>query len=106
MSGLMELTDKTFDGQIAGGVTIVDFWAPWCGPCRMQTPILETLAPKVQGRAVIAKVNVDDFPDLAARFSVRGIPTLILFKAGKPVQQMVGVQREDALLRAVESAAG
>ncbi|MBP7829577.1 MAG: thioredoxin [Kiritimatiellae bacterium] len=102
----MELTDKTFDGQVAGGVTIVDFWAPWCGPCRMQTPILEALAPKVQGRAVIAKVNVDDFPDLAARFSVRGIPTLILFKAGQPVQQMVGVQREDALLRAVESAAG
>ena len=106
MSGLMELTDKTFDTQIANGVTLVDFWAPWCGPCRLQTPILESLAGKVGGKAAIAKVNVDDFPDLAARFNVRGIPTLILFKAGKAAQQFVGVQKEDVLSRAIETAAG
>ncbi|MBU1693596.1 MAG: thioredoxin [Verrucomicrobia bacterium] len=106
MSTLMELTDKSFDAQIAQGVTLVDFWAPWCGPCRIQTPILEALAGKIGGKAAIAKINVDDFPDIAARFNVRGIPTLILFKAGQAAQQFVGVQKEDVLARAIESAAG
>lgn len=104
--GIVDLTQETFDAQIGQGITLVDFWAPWCGPCRTQTPILEGLAPKVAGRVVIAKVNVDEWPDLAARFNVRGIPTLILFKDGKPVQQFVGVQREPVLSQAIESAAG
>lgn len=104
--GMVDLTQETFDARIAQGITLVDFWAPWCGPCRLQTPILESLAEKTAGKAVIAKVNVDDYPDLAARFNVRGIPTLILFKAGQPVQQFVGVQKETVLSQAIDAATG
>ena len=104
--GLVDLTGANFDQQIAKGVTIVDFWAPWCGPCKMQTPILEKLAPKVAGRATIAKVNVDDHPDLAARFSVMSIPTILVFKDGQMVRQFVAVQQEAKLMAAIEEAEG
>jgi thioredoxin 1 len=98
---LVELDDRTFDAQIATGTVLVDFWAPWCGPCRMQTPILERVAARVGQRAVIAKVNVDDSPNVAARFGVMSIPTLIVFKNGAPVQQFVGVQNEETLVQSL-----
>jgi thioredoxin 1 len=101
---LVELTVADFDGQVKAGVTLVDFWAPWCGPCRMQAPILDKLAPKVAGKATIAKVNVDEAPEIAARYGVRSIPTLILFKDGQVVQQFVGVQPEAKLAAALETA--
>lgn len=107
MSGaLMDLNEAGFDAQIAKGVTIVDFWAPWCGPCKMQTPILEKLAPKVAGRAVITKVNVDENPNLAMRYNVMSIPTILVFKDGQLSKQFVAVQQEAKLLAAIEEAEG
>jgi thioredoxin 1 len=93
-----ELTADNFNETIASGTVLVDFWAPWCGPCKMQTPILEKVAPQVEGKAVIAKVNVDEHAPLAAQFGVRSIPTLILFKNGEKVRDFIGVQQEAALL--------
>ena len=93
-----ELTTGNFNETIASGTVLVDFWAPWCGPCKMQTPILEKVAPQVEGKAVIAKVNVDEHAPLAAQFGVRSIPTLILFKDGEKVRDFIGVQQEAALL--------
>ncbi len=99
-----ELNDSDFDGAVGKGVILVDFWAPWCGPCRMQSPIIEQVAGKVAGRARVAKVNVDEAPQTASRFGIRSIPTLIVFKEGKPVQTFVGVQQDSALVSAIESA--
>jgi thioredoxin 1 len=95
---LKELTADTFNDTIASGTVLVDFWAPWCGPCKLQTPILEKVADKIGDKAVIAKVNVDESPALAAQFGVRSIPTLILFKDGQKVRDFIGVQQEAALV--------
>lgn len=101
--GIVDLNKNSFKEILSKGLTLVDFWAPWCGPCHMQTPVLEQLAQTMDGKATIAKVNVDEEPELAAQFSIRSIPSLILFKDGKPVQQMIGVQPESVLLEALES---
>ncbi len=98
---IKELTVDNFNEAIASGTVLVDFWAPWCGPCKMQTPILEKVAPQVEGKAVIAKVNVDEHAPLAAQFGVRSIPTLMLFKDGEKVQDFIGVQQEAALVEAL-----
>jgi thioredoxin 1 len=100
----VELNKTTFHQTIASGVTLVDFWAPWCGPCQMQIPILGKVAEMIGNRATIAKVNVDESPAPAAEYGVRGIPTLILFKNGKEIQRFVGVQQEKQLLSAIEAA--
>ncbi len=91
------LNEQNFNEEIASGVTLVDFWAEWCGPCQIMLPILEELSTKMKGKAKIAKVNVDENPSLAAQFRVMSIPTLIVFKDGQPVEQMVGVQQADQL---------
>ncbi|XEC95288.1 thioredoxin [Paenibacillus tarimensis] len=91
------LTKDNFGKSIESGVSVVDFWAPWCGPCKMQLPIVEELATELEGQAVIGKVNVDEEPELASQFGVMSIPTLILFKDGQPVDKMVGLQSKDAL---------
>jgi thioredoxin 1 len=95
---LKDLNADNFNATIASGTVLVDFWAPWCGPCKMQTPILEKVADKIGDKAVIAKVNVDEAPTLAAQFGVRSIPTLILFKDGQKVKDFIGVQQEAALV--------
>lgn len=91
------LTKENFKQTIENGVSLVDFWAPWCGPCKMQLPIVEELGAELAGQATIAKINVDDQPELAAQFGVMSIPTLIIFKDGQPVDKMVGLQSKDNL---------
>jgi thioredoxin 1 len=99
------LTDDDFQGAIQSGVALVDFWAPWCGPCQQQGPIVEAVAGKVSGKATVAKLNVDENPKTAQDFGVMSIPTLVLFKDGAEVNRFVGLQTEDALVGAIESAA-
>ena len=97
-----ELDGSTFAETIANGTTLVDFWAPWCGPCKMQLPTLEEVADEIGEGATIAKVNVDDEPALAAQFGIRSIPALIIFKDGEISEQFVGVQGKDTLLSAIK----
>ena len=94
------ITDENFETEVlkADKPIIVDFWAEWCGPCKMIAPILEELAVEQDGVFKIAKVNVDDAPGLAQRFEVMSIPTLILFKNGEPTKRVVGAKGKDALL--------
>ncbi len=101
-----ELKDDGFDAAVKQGVALVDFWAPWCGPCRMQGPIIEQLASEIGDKALVAKVNVDEAPATAARFSVRSIPTLVVLKDGEPFKTFVGVQQAESLTEAVNSALG
>lgn len=96
-----ELTTDNFNETIASGTVLVDFWAPWCGPCKMQTPILDKVAEAIGDKAVVAKVNVDENAPLAAEYGVRSIPTLLVFKGGKKVQDFVGVQQENTLVDAL-----
>jgi len=104
MSSLMELTSSNFDETIKNGVVLIDFWAPWCGPCLMQTPILEKIAEALGEKVTIAKVNVDEAQDIAANYGIQSIPTLILFKDGSVVQKMIGVQNESSLTSMIENA--
>lgn len=95
------LTSQNFETAIKKGVTLVDFWAPWCAPCRMQGPILENVASKIGEKASITKVNVDENPELAVQYGVSGIPSLKIFKSGKMVKSFTGVQRENILVSAI-----
>ena len=92
MSKEIILTDNEFDKTVAGSAlpVLVDFWAPWCGPCRFVGPILSEIAEEQGDRLVVGKLNVDDNPQTARRYGITGIPTLILFKEGKPVKRIVG----------------
>jgi thioredoxin 1 len=94
------LTDATFDEEIgaADEAVVVDFWAEWCGPCKMISPILEELASEHAGKLRVAKLNVDENPDTARRFDVMSIPTLIVFRDGAPAKRMVGAKGKGQLL--------
>jgi len=90
---VQHFTSETFEQAIAGDlVVLVDFWAPWCGPCRMIAPVIEEIAAEFDGRAVVGKVDVDEEPGLAQRFGVMSIPTLIVLKGGKVAEQAVGAR--------------
>jgi thioredoxin 1 len=95
MGKYVELTSENFEETVANGVTLVDFWAPWCGPCRMIAPVIEELAEEYDGKATIAKVNTDEQQELAVKFGIRSIPTILFFKDGEVVDQMVGAASKD-----------
>lgn len=102
---VLHLTQQNFQDTIeAGGVVLVDFWAAWCGPCRMIAPVIEDVAAQVEGRARVGKVNVDEEEELSRQFNIMSIPTLIVFKDGEAVDKMVGVPQnaKDALVRLIE----
>jgi thioredoxin len=98
------LGKDNFNDTIANGVTLVDFWAEWCGPCRMQLPILEEVSEEIGEKATVGKINVDHELELAQRFGVQSIPTLILFKDGEIVDTMVGVQAKETLVDKINNA--
>ena len=89
-------TESNFKDETASGVALVDFWAPWCGPCRMVGPIIEELSGDYQGKIKVGKLNVDDNPRTAMSFRVMSIPTVILFKDGQPVETLVGAMPKSA----------
>ncbi len=98
------LGKDNFNDTIANGVTLVDFWAEWCGPCRMQLPILEEVSEEIGEKATVGKINVDHELELAQRFGVQSIPTLILFKDGEIIDKMVGVQAKETLVDKINNA--
>ena len=96
MGKYIELTSDNVDATIKEGVVLVDFWAPWCGPCRMIAPVIEELAEDFDGKAKICKVNTDEQQELGIKYGVRSIPTIIFFKDGEQVDQMVGAASKQA----------
>lgn len=99
---LQDFTDQNFDSEVLGSdtPTLVDFWAEWCAPCKMIAPTVEALAKEYSGKLKVGKMNIDDNPSTPTKFGIRGIPTLLLFKGGDVVEQVVGV-RSKADLKAV-----
>ena len=95
-------TDSNFDQEIGSGVVLVDFWAEWCGPCRRLAPTVDALAGEFDGRATVAKLNVDENPGVPGRFMIRGIPTLLLFKDGALAETLVGLAAKEDIARLIE----
>lgn len=108
MSKVTEVTGATFDQEVlqAERPVIVDFWAPWCGPCRMMAPVFDELASEYGDKVKFAKLNVDESPDIAQRYGVMSIPTLIVFRGGEPEQQHVGFRGKPHLEQVVQGLAG
>ncbi len=104
MSKVKHLDENNFESETSNGVALVDFWAPWCGPCRMLGPVLDQIADEIGDKATIAKVDVDSAQSLAIKFSVRSIPAIFVLKDGKVVQQFIGVQDKKTLVAAIEAA--
>lgn len=105
---MADITDRTFEQEVLKSQlpTLVDFWAPWCAPCRIVSPVVEELGEEYEGKAKVVKLNVDDNPDTASRYNVMSIPTLIIFKNGQPVKTIIGAQPKENIRRAIDEAIG
>ena len=103
MGKYIELGASNFDETVKEGVSVVDFWAPWCGPCRMIAPVIEELAEEFEGKAKICKVNTDEEQDIAVRFGIRSIPTIMFFKDGEVVDVMIGAASKQAFAEKINS---
>jgi len=99
---IVTLTKANFDHQVKNGVVLVDFWAGWCMPCKMLAPIINEVAEEVNGSAKIGKLNVEEQREIAAKYSVRSIPTILLLKNGKEVNRFVGVKTKDFLIKQIQ----
>ena len=97
MGKYIELNQNSMEETIKEGVSLVDFWAPWCGPCRMIAPVIDQLAIEFEGKAKICKVNTEEEPELTAQYQVRSIPTILFFKDGKIVEQLIGATNKATL---------
>ena len=95
-------TDSNFDEETKAGVVLVDFWAEWCGPCRRLAPTVDALASDFEGRATVAKLNVDENPNVPGRFAIRGIPTLLIFKEGQLAETIVGLAAKEDIAKMIE----
>ena len=102
-ANVITLTGANFDAEVKKGAVLVDFWAPWCGPCRMLGPVVETLSDELKGKVKVGKVNVDEQPELSEKFEVASIPTILLFKDGKVIANRVGAANKDALKEWIDS---
>lgn len=103
MSKYIDLNNSNFDETVSNGVSLVDFWAPWCGPCRMLAPVIDQLAQEFEGKANICKVNSDEEEDLAVKFGVRSIPTILFIKDGQVVDTMIGASPKQAFVDKLNS---
>jgi thioredoxin 1 len=105
-ANVLEITDTNFQSEVLGSdqPVLVDFWAPWCGPCRKIAPMIDELATEYSGSARVGKVNIDDNQQAAMQYGIEAIPTLIVFKGGKPVQRFQGIPAKARLQEALDSA--
>ncbi len=98
MMEIVDVNDQNFQNEIESGIVLVDFWAPWCGPCRMIAPVLEEISNEIGNKIKIGKLNVDHNPETSRQYNVMSIPTLLLFKDGELVSEMVGYQPKEQLM--------
>jgi thioredoxin 1 len=104
MSAVKEVNESNFDQEVLQSTipVLVDFWAPWCGPCRLVAPTVEEIAKEHAGKVTVVKLNTDEAPTVAARFGIMSIPTLILFKGGQPAAQLIGAQPKQSILEQIQ----
>ncbi len=105
---IVELSDDNFNSEVEqqSGAVLVDFWAPWCGPCRMVAPIVDELSTEYSGKIKVGKLNTDEAPQVAMKYGIRSIPTLIIFKDGQPAEQIVGAVPKDHIEEKLEKVIG